>query len=375
MAVATAIAALGPPSLLGVALSGLTWLVPLLLAAGILVAVRGRMAFPVAIWLPWAIFVAAYILLADTDHALQRSVMILCPIVVGMAASKPRDVAVGIAAIPKTLRRLTVAVWISFLLGSGILATGALPDATGFAAGVMTGALLCTYFAASYALGAGNDLRWWGALSILPVIAVTRMGILATGLTLPATLAPLRLWKRAALVGAMVLAGLLVFQTERVQRKMFFGGSGTLADVTLDNPDFATTGRRTMWDAMTAEIERAPWFGHGANASEPFVAVLTGGITHPHNDWLRLAFDYGYIGTALFALTFAAQALHLWWKARRASGSARTLFYAGASSFLVFALFMFSDNVILYAAFFGNLQFTLIGLAYGADAAARGATA
>ncbi len=30
---------------------------------------------------------------------------------------------------------------------------------------------------------------------------------------------------------------------------------------------------------------------------------------------------------------------------------------------------MFTDNIIPYAAFFGNLQFTLLGLAYAAHAA------
>jgi hypothetical protein len=29
---------------------------------------------------------------------------------------------------------------------------------------------------------------------------------------------------------------------------------------------------------------------------------------------------------------------------------------------------MFSDNIILYAAFFGNLQFTIMGIAYAAYA-------
>jgi hypothetical protein len=36
----------------------------------------------------------------------------------------------------------------------------------------------------------------------------------------------------------------------------------------------------------------------------------------------------------------------------------------GLGAFIPMALFMFSDNVILYAAWFGNLHFALLGLGY-----------
>jgi hypothetical protein len=58
------------------------------------------------------------------------------------------------------------------------------------------------------------------------------------------------------------------------------------------------------------------------------------------------------------------QAAHLWLRARKLQGEKRLLAYAGAGSFITFSLFMMTDNIILYAAFFGSLQFTIIGLAY-----------
>ena len=150
----------------------------------------------------------------------------------------------------------------------------------------------------------------------------------------------------------------------RTQEKMFYSGRGTLSELRLDNPDFATSGRSYMWDMMKPQIESEPLFGHGANASELFVSVLTGGLAHPHNDWLRLLFDYGYLGTLIFAFCLLWQFFHALKRAKNTSGETRLLFYAGASSFLTFILFMFTDNIILYAAFFGNLQFTILGLAY-----------
>jgi O-antigen ligase len=111
-----------------------------------------------------------------------------------------------------------------------------------------------------------------------------------------------------------------------------------------------------------------PWFGHGANASESFVKKLGGGLTHPHNDWLRLLYDYGYFGTVIFGICVLLQVRHLLKMGKRSFGERRILFFAAATSFISFSLFMFTDNIILYAAFFGNLQFTIMGMAYASFA-------
>jgi len=112
--------------------------------------------------------------------------------------------------------------------------------------------------------------------------------------------------------------------------------------------------------------------GHGANASEELILKLSEGqLTHPHNDWLRFLYDYGIVGAALFLLTVINQVRHLLKKAWNTEGELRTFFFAAASSFLPFVLMMFTDNIVLYAAFYGNLQFTIIGLAYAAEKRAR----
>jgi O-antigen ligase len=148
---------------------------------------------------------------------------------------------------------------------------------------------------------------------------------------------------------------------------MFYSGAGTLHDVRLSNPDFLTTGRSRLWDLMIEEIEKKPLLGHGPNASEEFVLSVTWGpLTHPHNDWLRLLYDYGFIGTCIFAFCLVTQVIHLLKKAKGVFGESRILLYAGASSFLPYVLLMFTDNIILYTAFFGNLQFTILGLTYSA---------
>jgi O-antigen ligase len=169
----------------------------------------------------------------------------------------------------------------------------------------------------------------------------------------------------------VALLGLALFYTPRVQEKMFMKGQGTLEDIG-DEKNLETSGRRHMAEVLLLEIAQKPWWGHGANASEELILKLSNGqLTHPHNDWLRFLYDYGIIGAALFLLTTINQVRHLLKKARISEGEIRTFFFAAASSFLPFVLMMFTDNVVLYAAFYGNLQFTIIGLAYAAEKRSR----
>ena len=350
----------------GIPLSAVAWIVPLAWALAVAVGTSGKTAFPVGIWLPWLALVVLYVVVAESRNAIQRSVMLSCPLAVGAVVSRAYVSTGDLDDARSHLVKLQIAIVVVALLRTAILATGVLPMISDLASLVMTSALLCSILAARYALGDRKALLWWVPLAAIPIIGVTRTGIAVAALTLPATLAPLGLKRRILLLFILTLAGLAVFQTEPIQRKMFYSGSGTLSEIRADNQDFATTGRSNMWAELGDAISKKPWLGHGANASEPFISDLTGGLTHPHNDWLRLLFDYGYLGAAAFALTLLAQTLHALRHAKYANGEARILLLSGASSFIPFVLFMFTDNIILYAAFFGNLQFTILGLGYGA---------
>ncbi len=365
--VSTMIACIGGSSFLGYSISGYAWAVPLAAALVYYLVKRERITFPVHIWIPWITVVLIYLSFADAENAAQRSIMILCPLLIGIAVSAGKYTAGDLAAFRKACCWLAVVLCVSTVFKTGMHLTGTLPKTSGLAPEVMTGALLCTIFATNYMFGSKPDLYWWAALAMIPVVALTRMGIFAAGLSLPLTFAPMKLMKRLVLAAMIVIAGYSFFLTERVQQKTFYSGSGSFQDIRWDNPNLATSGRRYIWDHMQGQIDSRPWFGHGANASEPFVLKLTGAMTHPHNDWLRLLYDYGYVGTVIFSFCMLWQMVHLLRTGMKTAGVTRILFYAGASSFLAFCLFMSTDNIILYAAYFGNLQFTIIGLAYATN--------
>ena len=353
-------------SLFGKSISGYGWLVPLLVALVSLLKGRKGFSFPLRLWLPWIIVVVVYQLLADADNSFQRSIILLTPLVIGVAVSRIRLDEQGHLYFLRLCRGTAGVLILIVLYKTGLLFTGTLPFTSGLAPEVITGSLLCVIFASSYVLGNKRDLAWWSALAIIPVIAVTRMGMIGAAISLPFTLAPVKIVKRFIFIGLLIVCSVTVFFTERVQKKMFYSGQGQIEDVKWDNPNFGTSGRSLIWERMRSGIAESPWFGKGANASEEMISSITNGLTHPHNDWLRLAYDYGYFGAILFGLTSILQLLDLFKKARSSAGTTRLLFYAGASSILIFMLFMLTDNIVLYAAFFGNLQFTVLGLAYGA---------
>ena len=363
--ISTLVSCVGGTNFLGYNISGYGWVVPLIVAILLLLRNPSQFRFPVKIWLPWVCMVVVYQIFAEAQNSFQRSVMILSPLIVGVAMSKSRLDEHELEYFFKLCRLMALALIVLVLAKTRVFLTGVLPFTTGLAPEVMTAAILGIIFATRYVLGTKRDLGLWIALAVIPIIAVTRMGMIASAISLPFTLAPLKLKKRILFVIIIIIVGINMFYTERIQRKMFYSGGGTIREARWENPDFATSGRRVIWDSLWKDIEESPWFGHGANSSEEVVSSIAPGLTHPHNDWLRLIHDYGYTGAAVFCLTIIAQLTHMWTRAHRATGHNRNLFYAGASSMLIFGLFMFSDNIILYASFFGNLQFTILGLAYG----------
>jgi O-antigen ligase len=232
------------------------------------------------------------------------------------------------------------------------------------AAEVMTGLLLACVYAAELSLGRRKSIFWWVLMVGVPVFAVTRTAIVATVLTLPLSLSPMKLRKRLLLSGIVLGMGVALFFSAPVQAKMFSSGRGTVSDVLEGN--VTSSGRFPLWEEFGRRIHEALGFGHGAGAGEQLAIQLTSGqIKYPHNDWLLTLYDYGLLGTLVYAGSLIIAARHALRHARRAPDPyIRVLLFSGASAFIPFALMMITDNIMVYASFFGNLQFLLLGAAY-----------
>jgi O-antigen ligase len=362
--ISTLIAVIGGIKLLGFNISGIAWILPLLFAAIVLLANFGKPThFPVIIWIPWIAYVLFYLLLSQEPNALQRSTIMLTPIIVGIAVSILIVNSDHLVKFEEYYTFMGIAFLVIALLKTGVLLTLQLPTFGTLAAEVMTGTLLCCLYASSFALGNAKAIINWAMLAIIPVITLTRTGVVVTSLSLALTFAPLKRWQRILSIIIIISLGIAVFYSDRMQKKMFFSGSGSLTDMSFSNPDFTTNGRLYIWSLFEEGLTKQPWFGFGANASEMLISTYTK-LRHPHNDWLRFLYDYGRVGTIIFTLTIFLQMWHAVNMAKQSDGRTKLLFYAGASSFPLFMLFMLTDNIVLYSAFFGNLQFTILGVAY-----------
>jgi hypothetical protein len=353
-------------NVMGYRLTGIGWFLPFCVSVFIVMMRINRIKFPVFLWLPWIFVVIGYYLNSDFP-ALQRSVQILCPILIGMAVSTYRYQDAHVDRIFRLLKYLSVSLIVIIIFRLGVPFTGVLPPTTGLAGQSITAILFCTIYAARYSLGSKSDLRWWWLMAIVPVIAVTRTAIAVTGLTLPFTLGPMKLSRRIPLVVIIIILGFILFHTPRIQSKTFKSGEGEMSDVL--SKDFSDNARFYMWKNFDEQIKKKQWFGYGAGAGERFVRLITNDVAgYPHNDWRLTLYDYGIFGTSIYFICISLAMIHAYKRSKKAFTESRILFLIGVASFIPFMLIMYSDNIMVYISFFGNLQFTLLGIAYGAVA-------
>lgn len=368
----TVVAFVGGGTVFGYNLSGIAWVMPLAVALLILAHNFGKVSFPFGIWLPWALFLFTQLAVADYANLdprvlpQQRTLQVLCPVIIGMAVSTFRPTLLELESFVSVCRYLSVVLLAIVAAKTGILLTGKLPDVTGLAAEVMTVMLLCSLFANRYLfLKEKRDFLLWSILAVVPFIAVTRTAIAAALLTFPLAFGPMRISRRIVALILIVLLGGAAFYSPRVQKKMFYSGKGEVSDVTRE--DFATTGRSFMWQKMYAHLDDDYLTGYGTGSGETFVYGITGKTGYPHNDWLLTLYDYGILGVSIYAISLMLALLHAATRSKYCvSETNKILFLTGASAIIPFCLMMTTDNIMVYASFFGNLHFTMLGLAYGA---------
>jgi hypothetical protein len=363
--IATGLACMGGKGVLGFKMSGLTWFIPLVFAGFTIIRNPRQIRFPLWIWLPWVLLLLIY-LSVSRYPSLQRTVQLICPIVVGAAVSTSKLSASQVTGFLRVIKGFAIAIIIIAAFKTGLLLTGKIPSVTGLAAESITALLLCCLFAAQYVEGKHLNLYWWALMAALPVYALTRTAIMCAGITLPFTFAPLRVDKRILFLIVAIIVGVTLFYTVRVQKKMFYSQKGTISEVMEGK--VADSGRFYMWELFEKRIKQRPWLGRGTGSGQAFTSATTHvkHTTYPHNDWLLTLYDHGILGTGVYALSIIIASLNAWRMARSAKGETRSLLFAGASSFVVLAIMMMTDNIMVYSSFYGNLQFTFLGLGYAA---------
>lgn len=151
-----------------------------------------------------------------------------------------------------------------------------------------------------------------------------------------------RLFKGLLMFGAVALSAyaLIVYYTPF--RERFIGGDNAwdFGEVSI-----STQGRARVWELLLSNSYDSWLFGHGAGSASQLVGELTR-LNHPHNEYLRLYFDFGIVGLSLFVVGYVLLAWRILRNARRTD---HPLHWAAFIALIAIALVAVTDNPFVYA--------------------------
>jgi O-antigen ligase len=179
----------------------------------------------------------------------------------------------------------------------------------------------------------------------------------------------LRLGGRIAIAAACLLLIFGLSNTQAFRERFFYTEKASLMDLVTFSDQVNTTGRRDLWPLLTRECSPHSVTGLGIGASYRLSMTLTdGGMNQPHNEYLRIYCDQGWVGTLLIWPFFAWVIVRSY---RRALLSGRDASLHGAAGQLALALliFAYTDNPLVYTAHFMTPMAVVLGLSDRAWAA------
>jgi O-antigen ligase len=133
------------------------------------------------------------------------------------------------------------------------------------------------------------------------------------------------------------------------------------------------SGRDTMWSVTWESYLESPWIGKGAGSAERELLVREG-LSHPHNDYLRILHDFGIVGLALWVAGFGIllrRTWHSWRRADRLKSEYASLHLATILALAVLGLDMFTSNPIVYIFIMATLG-VLVGSSLGLSSFSTG---
>jgi O-antigen ligase len=233
---------------------------------------------------------------------------------------------------------------------------------------------------------AGDAKGFWIAAAITGaiVISVSRTAMVAAMLMFP--LAALSRFDRKGLLQAvgMAAAGVavmaaVIFSSPAMYERFF----GLDASMNVGGVAINASGRTQMWALLYADGADARWFGKGVGSSSILIDRYFPALGHPHNDYLRVLYDYGVVGLACFVafligLTRVLVGAFFRLSAAGEAGRARLPYVLAPLLALVgVSAGMFTDNLMSYVfvmAPFGILTGCAIGVLPQAHLARAGRT-
>jgi O-antigen ligase len=157
-------------------------------------------------------------------------------------------------------------------------------------------------------------------------------------------------WMKLGLwVGLIATVAYLTFTYVEPIRERFVdrGDRGSVGGLQIN-----TSGRDRIWEFVGNSIAQSPIIGKGPGSVEvPVRAANSTANGHPHNDYLRLAHDYGYLGLGLWLLGFVGLIWRTgknWLWADRFDRATAHIHLAALLGLVGAAQGMLTDNIVVY---------------------------
>jgi hypothetical protein len=155
----------------------------------------------------------------------------------------------------------------------------------------------------------------------------------------------------------------LVFNWKPLHDRFLGGDNASVAGLSIN-----TSGRlaiwRLLWDNAWSSMTHV-FIGQGAGTSELLVQAHTTRITDPHNDFLRMFFDFGAVGFVLFTVGMIALAIRAYrWATDEPDRQIAAVHWASFLATCALLGSMITDNPVTYS--FTMLPYgALVGLSMG----------
>jgi O-antigen ligase len=346
---------------LGFQLSGWAWLLILAAAAPVVLTepLHERAVRPLLPYLLFLVYAAVSLAWTDSFHdGVTSLVQLIVPVLAYLVAWRiPDSTAVQERLRSMALRGLGLAVLVTMVFLAGLHLRLGVP----LSLRPMSISLAVLFVVATLNSPSWRRTTVLGMVAVGTAAAVGSRLSSAVLLILLLTSPSLRVrWRaRLAMAAGCILLVVAVSNTPAFRTRFFFNEEATLTDVITLSDQLNTAGRRELWPQLVKQCSPAAMTGLGISSSNA-LSVKLSGLDHPHNEYLRVYCDEGWIGSILIWWFFAWATVRSWRGALE--GQDTTLHAAAGQLTLALLLFAITDNPLDYTALFMAPMAVILGL-------------
>jgi hypothetical protein len=153
-----------------------------------------------------------------------------------------------------------------------------------------------------------------------------------------------RFWT-ISVTGAAAIVAYLLFTYYSPFRQRFLAKPGDDA-FQFGGMNINARGRARLWELLTNDITlNNIWLGHGLGSASSRIKEHIPKNLHPHNEYLRLLYEFGILGLALFIIGYLTLMWRAWQNARLTD---HPLHWSALMALLSVSMMAVTDNPFVY---------------------------